>query len=89
MKEDEKETPKGASGEAKGDPRFDADEPTDMEIALRCIKLLEDLGSKDMPKGILETIRSIKDQMTNPYARKLVEERLREFTDKQEKNPVE
>jgi CheY-like chemotaxis protein len=86
MKKDEKERSRAAGGEAEGDHGFNADDPPDMEVALRCITLLEDLGSGEMLEGILETIRSIRDKMTDPCARKLIEERLRELTGKQGKN---
>ena len=83
MKKDEKKRPKGETrGAAPRESGFNADEPVDMETALRCIKLLDDLGSQGMVEGILETIRSIRDKMTNPYARKLIDERLREFSGK-------
>jgi hypothetical protein len=86
MKKDEKERSRAASRDAEGNHAFNADEPPDMEVALRCIRLLEDLGSRKMLGGILETIRSIGNKMTDPCARKLIEERARELAGKQGKN---
>ena len=82
MKKDEKNKHVDApQDEASGEEGIRVDQPTDMETALRCIQLLDDLEEhgQEMVEGIIDTIRNIGEKMTNPYAKKLLEERLRKF----------
>jgi len=68
---------------------YDPEEPTDLEIALRILQLIDDrhrfdgiLGRRRQPpdgrEAILGLARSAAQSMTNPYARKLLLDKLAE-----------
>lgn len=82
LKRDDKSKQKDAPPDhGAGEEAPSMDQPTDMETALRCIQLLDDLKThgQEMVEGILATIRNISGKMTNPCAKKIIEDRVRDL----------
>jgi hypothetical protein len=65
-------------------PRFpDLDEPTDMEIAIRISRMLEDCwdsagesDSSGWKKSLISMANNVLNTMTNPFARKLLADQI-------------
>jgi hypothetical protein len=65
-------------------PRFpDFDEPTDMEIAIRISRMLDDCldstgetDSAGWKKSLISMAKNVLNTMTNPYARKLLADQI-------------